>query len=106
MGIISEKINAKISSLKADFEINRNVVHQGVKGGLNEQELINLIKDVIPSKYKISRGIIENSKNEQSNETDFFIYDDEILPPYIKQDLAFLPIEGRVKLEVRHKPPN
>ncbi|WP_149938132.1 DUF6602 domain-containing protein [Acinetobacter baumannii] len=94
MGIISEKINAKISSLKADFEINRNVVHQGVKGGLNEQELINLIKDVIPSKYKISRGIIENSKNEQSNETDFFIYDDEILPPYIKQDLAFLPIEA------------
>lgn len=94
MGIIAEKINAKISSLKADFEINRNVVHQGVKGGLNEQELINLIKDVIPTKYKISRGIIENSNDIQSNETDFFIYDDEILPPYIKQDLAFIPIEA------------
>ena len=73
MGIISEKINAKISSLKADFEINRNVVHQGVKGGLNEQELINLIKDVIPSKYKISRGIIENSKMSNQMKRIFYL---------------------------------
>lgn len=94
MSVISEKFNAKISTLKSDFEVNKDIVHQGVKGGLNESELSSLIKEVIPQKYKISKGIIENAKGEQSNETDFFIYDDEILPPYIKNDLAFVPVEA------------
>lgn len=104
MSIISEKFNAKVSALKSDFEVNRDVVHQGVKGGLNESELASLIKQVIPQKYKISKGIIENSKSEQSNETDFFIYDDEILPPYIKNDLAFVPVEAvKYVFEVKSK---
>ncbi|GAA4415322.1 hypothetical protein GCM10011450_14950 [Advenella faeciporci] len=91
MSIISEKFNAKISSLRNDFEVNRDIVHNGVKGGLNEIELSSIIKEVIPQKYKIAKGVIENSIGEQSNETDFFIYDDEILPPYIKNELAFVP---------------
>lgn len=94
MSVISEKFNAKISTLKSDFEVNKDIVHQGVKGGLNESELSSLIKEVIPQKYKISKGIIENAKGDQSNETDFFIYDDEILPSYIKNDLAFVPVEA------------
>lgn len=94
MSVISEKFNAKISALKNDFEVNRDIFHQGVKGGLNESELSSLIKEVIPQKYKISKGIIENAKGNQSNETDFFIYDDEILPSYIKNDLAFVPVEA------------
>ena len=94
MSVISEKFNAKISALKNDFEVNREIFHQGVKGGLNESELSSLIKEVIPQKYKISKGIIENAKGVQSNETDFFVYDDEILPSYIKNDLAFVPVEA------------
>lgn len=94
MGIISEKINAKIKALKEDFDLNKKIKHQGVKGSFNEIEITSLIKEVIPNKYNISRGIIENCKGEQSNETDFFIYDDEILPPYIKSDLTFVPIEA------------
>ena len=94
MSIISEKFNVKISSLRNDFEVNRDIVHNGVKGGLNEIELSSIIKEVIPQKYKIAKGVIENSIGEQSNETDFFIYDDEILPPYIKNELAFVPVEA------------
>lgn len=102
MGIISEKLNAKINDLKAHYIVNKDIVHQGVKGGSNETELSLLVKQVIPSKYKISKGIIENSKGEQSNETDFFIYDDEILPPYIKEELAFVPLEAvRYVFEVK-----
>lgn len=94
MSIISEKFNAKISSLKRDFEVNKDVMHNGVKGGLNESELSSLIKEVIPQRYKATKGIIENSIGRQSNETDIFIYDDEILPPYIKNDLTFVPVEA------------
>lgn len=94
MGIISEKFSAKISALKAEFESNKEVVHQGVKGGLNESELSDIIREVIPSRYKLTRGIIENSRGDQSNETDILIYDDEIIPAYMKNELAFVPVEA------------
>jgi hypothetical protein len=62
MSIISEKFNSKINTVKSDFEVNRDVMHQGVKGGLNEGELSSLIKEVIPQRYRVAKGIIENSK--------------------------------------------
>ncbi|WP_392430927.1 DUF6602 domain-containing protein [Edwardsiella piscicida] len=102
MNIISEKISSRIKTLKQEFAVNKNVEHQGVKGSLNEVELIKIIKDVIPRKYEISRGIIENSRGEQSNESDVIIYDNEILPPYINNDSAFVPIEAvRYNIEVK-----
>lgn len=94
MSIISKNINNRIDTLKNDFTVNKDVVHQGVKGGLNEIGISSLIKDVIPTKYKITKGVVENSVGEQSNETDIIIYDDEILPPYIREELSFTPVEA------------
>lgn len=94
MSIISEKFSAKISALKVEFESNKEVVHQGIKGGLNESELSDLIREVIPKRYKLTKGIIENSRGDQSNETDILIYDDEILPSYMKNELTFVPVEA------------
>lgn len=104
MSIISKKFSAKIDALKSEFKVNKDVAHQGVKGGLNEGELSSLISEVIPSRYKVTKGIVENSKGEQSNETDIFIYDDEILPPYIKNELTFVPVEAvKYYFEVKSK---
>lgn len=94
MSIISKKFSAKITSLKNEFEVNQDIEHQGVKGGFNEIELASLIKDVIPQRYQVTKGIIENSKGEQSHETDILIYDNEILPLYMKYDLTFVPVEA------------
>lgn len=94
MSIISKAFSNKIDSLRGEFELNKNVIHQGVKGGLNESGILSLIRDVIPQKFKLTKGIAENSKGDQSNETDILIYNDEILPPYIKEDLTFIPIEA------------
>jgi len=94
MSIISKSFNNKINNLKGEFEVNKSVVHQGIKGGLNENGILLLIKDVIPQKFKLTKGVTENSKGDQSNESDILIYNDEILPPYIKEDLTFVPIEA------------
>lgn len=94
MSIISKKFSAKITNLKNEFEVNKDIEHQGIKGGLNEIELANLIKDVIPQRYKVTKGIIENSKGEQSHETDILIYDNEVLPLYMKNELTFVPVEA------------
>lgn len=94
MSFLSEKIDLKINHLKSEYESNKNISHQGVKGGFNENALSSLVKEVIPTKYKITKGVIENSEGEQSNETDIIIYDDEILPLYIQNDLSFVPVEA------------
>lgn len=94
MSVISKKFNAKITSLKNDFEVNKDISHQGIKGGFNEIELANLIRDVIPPRYQVTKGIIENSSGDQSHETDILIYDNEILPLYMKNDLTFVPVEA------------
>ena len=94
MSIISKAFSNKIDSLRGEFELNKNIIHQGVKGGLNENGILLLIKDVIPQKFKLTKGVTENSKGDQSNESDILIYNDEILPPYIKEDLTFVPIEA------------
>jgi hypothetical protein len=94
MGILLTKINEKINHLKNEYQNNQNIQHQGIKGGFNENELSDLIKEVIPTKYIITKGIIENSSGNQSNETDIVIYDNDVLPYYIKNDLSFVPIEA------------
>lgn len=94
MGILLAKINEKINHLKKEYLSNQNIQHQGIKGGFNENELSDLIKEVIPTKYIITKGIIENSSGNQSSETDIVIYDNDVLPYYIKNNLSFVPVEA------------
>jgi len=94
MSFISKKFNQKINDLRDSFENNKYVTHNGIKGGLNENELRQIILQVIPSKYKITRGVIQNPNGDQSNETDLIIYDDEIIPPFIKDEISFVPVEA------------
>ncbi len=94
MGILYQKINEKINSIKSEFLCNKSIEHNGVKGSFNESELDNLIKEVIPKRYILTKGIVENSEGKQSNETDIIIYDNDILPFYIKNNLSFVPVEA------------
>ena len=94
MGILHTKINNRITCLKQEYQNNKDVNHQGMKGSFNESELSELIEKVIPTRYIVTKGIVENSKDEQSNETDIIIYDNDILPRYVKNDLSFIPIEA------------
>ncbi|WP_418186025.1 DUF6602 domain-containing protein [Aliarcobacter vitoriensis] len=94
MGIIKDKINEDINKLKREFENNRKINHQGMKGSFNEKELNKVIKKIIPKKYTVINGVIENQNSEQSCETDIIIFDDEILPDYLKEDISFVPVEA------------
>lgn len=92
---ISQIINSKIDFLKSSYKKNKEVQHQGVKGNLNAILLHELIKDVIPTRYKFANGIIQDSKGFQSNESDLVIYDNDILPAVIfGGSLGFVPAEA------------
>lgn len=92
---IKEIVESKISNLKLVYEANKNVQHQGIKGDFNETLLCELIQDIIPTKYKLTNGFIQDKNAKQSNESDIVIYDNEILPAIlIKEDLGVIPAES------------
>lgn len=92
---INEIINTKIDFLKSSFNINKTVNHQGIKGSLNEILFLELIKDLIPLKYKLTKGIVQDCKGNQSNESDIILYDNEILPAILfGAELGFIPCEA------------
>lgn len=92
---IYEIINQKIDFLKHSYKTNKTVNHQGIKGSLNEILLEELIKNIIPKKYKITKGIIQDFKGMQSNESDLIIYNPEVLPSILfGSSLSFVPVEA------------
>ena len=92
---IYEIINQKIDFLKHSYKTNKIVNHQGIKGSLNEILLEEIIKGVIPEKYKITKGIVQDFKGTQSNESDLIIYNPEILPSILfGNSLSFVPVEA------------
>lgn len=92
---ISQIINTKINFMKSSFEVNKTVNHQGIKGSLNETLFLELIRDLVPQKYKLTKGIIQDKVGFQSNESDIVLYDNEILPALLfGLELSFVPCEA------------
>ena len=100
---IHEIVNNKIDYLISSYKANKLVNHQGIKGNLNEILLREILQSVIPSKYKFTNGVIQDSKGFQSNESDLIIYDNEILPTILfGGELGFVPSESvKYNIEVK-----
>lgn len=69
--------------------------HQLTKGELRELFVSNILDGFLTTQFGIGSGIITNQRGEQSNQTDILIYDNRILPPFIrKQNLGVYPAES------------
>lgn len=75
------------------------------KGELRELFVTNILDSFLTKQFDIGTGIIINQKEEQSNQTDIIIYDNRILPPFIKeQHIGVYPAESVVGvIEVKSK---
>lgn len=68
--------------------------HRLLKGELRELFVSNILASFLTNQFGIGSGIIINQKGEQSNQTDIIIYDNRVLPPFIKeQHLGVYPAE-------------
>jgi hypothetical protein len=68
--------------------------HNLLKGELRELFVTDLLKRFLTSQFEVGSGIITNQKGEQSNQNDIIIYDNRILPPFIReQHLGVFPSE-------------
>jgi hypothetical protein len=71
-----------------------NLDHRLLKGELRELFVSDILGSFLTNQFGIGSGIIVNQKGEQSNQSDIIIYDNRVLPPFIKeQHLGVYPAE-------------
>jgi hypothetical protein len=69
--------------------------HRVTKGELRELFVSNTLKAYLTKQFDVGSGIIINQKGKQSNQTDIIIYDNRVLPPFIKeQQIGVYPAES------------
>ncbi|MDP3732041.1 MAG: hypothetical protein Q8R31_03285 [Candidatus Omnitrophota bacterium] len=74
--------------------IKSGILHGGIKGGANEDVWISWLKNYLPKRYEINRGVVIDSKGSQSRQQDIVIFDRQYSPLIYKQEKTiFIPVE-------------
>ena len=95
--LIARYFSAIIEGLVKKVEASSPLEHKLTKGELRELFISNILSHLLTKQYDIGTGIIVNQHKEQSNQTDIIIYDNRILPPFIKeQHIGVYPAESVV----------
>lgn len=95
--LIARYFSAIIEGLVKKVEASSPLEHKLTKGELRELFISNILSHFLTKQYDIGTGIIVNQHKEQSNQTDIIIYDNRILPPFIKeQHIGVYPAESVV----------
>jgi hypothetical protein len=77
--------------------------HKLTKGELKELFVSAILRRFLPIQFDIGTGIIVNHRGDQSRQTDIVIYDNRVMPPFIKeQAIGVYPAESVIAvLEVK-----
>lgn len=89
-------LKAVAKKLEIDYaEVTSHINHTGELGASREELLKSYIKQFLPEKFKVGRGIIVDSDEHQSRQQDFIIYDAFNSPAALLMDsVQVLPIES------------
>jgi hypothetical protein len=69
--------------------------HNLTKGELRELFVSDVLSSFLTKQFDVGSGIIVNQKEEQSSQIDIIIYDNRIVPPFIKeQHIGVYPAES------------
>ena len=63
----------------------KELKHELTKGELKELFVSRVLRSFLPSQFDIGSGIVVNSEGQNSRQTDIIIYDNRILPPFIRE---------------------
>ena len=63
----------------------KKLKHDLTKGELKELFVSRVLRSFLPSQFDIGSGIVVNGADQHSRQTDILIYDNRILPPFIKE---------------------
>lgn len=95
MNPVKKIIQSRINSLKELSTGFDAIQHNTTKGTLRENGLIEFFKSIVPQKLSISSGIICDSLDGVSNQTDFIVYNKEVLPSlFLSNEISLIPIDS------------
>ena len=97
---------AKQESMKSYLAISRrSLKHSETKGDILENALIKMLNDHLPNRYRADKGFVIDSKNNVSEQTDIFIFDDFYSPFTFKElGTVHIPAESVYAIfEVKHE---
>lgn len=93
--LIQEHSSAIIRALVERVNAINRLTHSLSKGILRELFVTNTLKSFLSSQFGIGSGFIVNQEGIPSKQMDIIIYDNRILPPFIKeQNIGVYPTEG------------
>jgi hypothetical protein len=104
MSIIEEYWSGVLRRLQAEVDVfNRLVLHNGVMGQENELSLSRVLLNLVPRRYGVSAGLLIDSGERYSKQTDILIYDQAYEPAILAQSTQVLfPVENvRACIEVK-----
>ncbi|WP_226092658.1 DUF6602 domain-containing protein [Dickeya oryzae] len=61
------------------------ITHDGIKGDVNESYFLDIIRQYLPERYSVDRGIVVNSKGHTSDQIDVVIFDRHYTPTLLNQ---------------------
>lgn len=95
--LIKRYSTAMIEGLEKKIDASSLINHKLTKGELRELFVTNILRHFLTNQFDIGTGIVINQNEEQSNQTDIVIYDNRVLPPFIKeQNIGIYPAESVV----------
>jgi hypothetical protein len=93
--LIQQYSSSIIRGLMARIISLTHLDHKLTKGELRELFISEVLKSFLTKQFDIGSGVIINQKGAQSDQTDIIIYDNRILPPFIREQyLGVYPAES------------
>ena len=91
--------------LLADLAQSQPIEHPGTKGDITEAAWISLFKDYLPTRFRVSKGIIVDCDGETSDQIDCVIFDSQYTPQIIPNEASlYIPAEAvHAVFEVKQK---
>lgn len=103
--LLQQYFSAIVRTLVEMSDALSDIDHRLTKGQLREFLVSRILSAFLTSEFGIGTGIVVNKNGEESNQIDIIIYDNRILPPFIKeQSLGVYPAESAIAtIEVKSR---
>ena len=95
MNPIQKLLQTKIKCLINLSDGYNAIDHDATKGSLREGLLIDFFKSIIPIQLEVASGIICDAKGRSSRQTDFIVFNKQILPSiFLTNKIAVIPVDA------------
>jgi hypothetical protein len=93
--LIQQYASSVVAGFLGRVEALRKLDHRLTKGELREMFVSEVLSSFLTSQFSVGSGIVINQAGVQSRQTDIVIYDNRLLPPFIKAErLGVFPAES------------